>query len=80
MARGPDKRKRAPRRGICPHPIWSIHEHVAWYGDEGGFDTHHVDEMTYTRPGSMQKVEIMRKRVERGEPLFHEDDGPVDLE
>ena len=79
-ARGRDKRKRKPRQAEpCPHPIWSIHEHLSWYRDEGGYTTHRDGQQTYARAGSMQKVEVMRERVDNGEPLFVDGDGEVDL-
>ena len=42
-------------------------------------EPHRDGQQTYARAGSMQKVEVMRERVDNGEPLFVDGDGEVDL-
>lgn len=68
------------RRAPCPKPVVSIHEHMAWYGDEGGFRPNRETEPTHERAGSANKIEVMRQRVERGECLFSDDDSEMDPE
>ena len=78
--RGPDKKKRKTRRrSQCPDEITSIHEHVEWYGDEGGFHPHGVDEPTEECPGTQRKLEVLRERVDRGQGLWQPEDIKPDL-
>lgn len=74
--RGPDSQKRKHRksRGPCPNPIWSIHQQIAWYGDEGEFRPVLTPSTVTFRQGTTAKIEAMRKRAERGEDLFCEGD------
>lgn len=74
--RGKDKAKRngRKRRDPCPNPIWSIHQHLAWYGDEGGFSPVLTPDPVTCRQGTVAKVAEMRRRAERGEDLHVEGD------
>lgn len=52
----------------------NIMQHIAASGDDENFDPPHACAPTLAPPGSQDKVEIMRMRVELGQPLWHPDD------
>jgi len=75
-----NKLRKWARQEPCPYEIVSIHDHLSWHRDAGGFNTTGAPEPTHAPAGSIQKIEIMRERVSRGEDLFSVRDGLTDLE
>lgn len=80
--RGKDKSKRQKRSRLtaCPYEIVSLQDHLDWHGDDGGFDTQRAPEVTDARSGSLEKLHVMRRRVERGEMLHTAEDSLSDLD
>lgn len=65
-----------PNRGPLGHgPGW-VGSHVARRGDPIA-DPPLAAEPTAAPPGSLEKIEVMRERAERGEAVFHPGDARV---
>ena len=58
----------------CREPGISIHQWIRYEGCEGGYHPWGLDDPCPHRPGSAEKVETMRRRVERGLEIWHDDD------
>lgn len=80
MSKDNQKLRKWARREPCPHEIVSIHDHLSWHRDADGFDVEAAPEATPATPGSLEKMNVMRERVEMGEQLFNVRDGLVDLD
>ena len=52
----------------------TVAEALAWYGNDDEFTPLIDAEPTSLRPGSEEKLLLMRQRVERGEPLHEAGD------
>ena len=74
--RGKDnqKRKKRSRRKPCPYKIVSVYDHLSWHGEEDGFRPHALSVATKYRPGSLEKIDVMCKRVSAGQMLFNKND------
>lgn len=62
-------------------PNINIFEHLKQYGRDDGFTipltrTHPDFQPTTALPGSAEKIEVLRRRLERRQELWHPDDGP----
>ena len=57
----------------------TIFTDLATVGHDEDFSPIAASERTSARPGSLEKIEIMRERVARGEDLFHPDDARIPL-
>ena len=62
------------RRRVDPQNVF---EFIMVYGDESRFRPKLPAKPTKHRPGSAEKVEVLRRRVEAGESLWHPDDETV---
>lgn len=72
----PKKRKRKKRRMLrlpFAEPT-SVQEWVKVYGAEDAFVPRAKPKPTQAIPGSPEKIEILRQRVEQGTALWHEQD------
>lgn len=56
----------------------SVHDAILNFGHDEDFKPHSFSEPTICPPGSLEKIEIMRRRVEAGCVLFHPQDGTND--
>ena len=52
----------------------TVHSDLLTLGYDDDFEPVPALERTSARPGSPEKIEVMRARVERGESLWHRDD------
>ena len=57
----------------------TVHTDLDTLGHDEDFEPQPAAERTAARPGSPEKIEVMRRRVARGEALFHPDDEPIPL-
>lgn len=57
--------------------VGNVYDRIVLFGHDEDFVPWRVPKPTKARPGSPGKVEVLRERVLRGEPLFHEDDEQV---
>ena len=54
----------------------NVHQAIKFFGHDEDFKPSVVGfEATVAPPGSLEKLEVMRSRVEQGVPIFHQDDG-----
>lgn len=54
----------------------NVHQAIKFFGHDEDFAPSVVGfQSTVAPPGSLEKIEIMRQRVEQGVPIFHADDG-----
>ena len=59
--------------------VRTIFSDLDWLGHDEDFTPTPAREPTLARPGSPEKLEVLRRRVARGEALFHPDDEPIPL-
>lgn len=57
--------------------IGNVYDRILLFGHDEDFVPWRQSTPTDARPGSPEKIEVLRQRVLRGEPLFHPRDAQV---
>lgn len=76
----PPRDKKARKRKQTVESVHSVHQHIVFHGDDGGYFPPCVAGSTNEVPGSLEKLEVLRRRVERGEHLWVAEDVDPDAD
>lgn len=58
----------------CGEVVHTLDAELAITGSDKHYEPARLPQPTWARPGSLEKIEVLRQRVARGEHLWHERD------